>query len=41
MVNLQKDIYDVSLEIASVSDTGGPPSPVSQCSLVGMLLAVQ
>ena len=29
------------LRIASVSNEGGPPSPASQCSLVGMLLVVQ
>lgn len=27
------------LRAASVSSTGGPPSPVSQCSLVEMLLS--
>lgn len=31
----------VLLRIASVSNTGGPPSPVSWCSLAGMLLVVQ
>lgn len=31
----------VLLRIASVSSTGDPPSPVSRCSLAGMLLVVQ